>query len=450
VSDSASKTETSAPASHPATAPLQAGNQAAFLRRPFGQKYAYVVGGVIFACLLIAAGLRGAPGVLLRPLENAFGWDTATISSSAALGIFFYGMVGPFAAALMESIGLRRTLMGALALMAASVGASLMMTAPWQLMVTWGFFSGIGSGCVAVVLGAVVVNRWFATRRGLMMGLLTASTATGNLIFTPVLAYIADHGGWQPVVTVIAIACAALIPLVFVLVPERPSSIGQLPLGAHPDTPIIAHRRGGAMLNAAFGALGRAIHKPAFWFLFITFFICGFTTNGLVGTHLIALCNDHGIAESKAASLLALMGFFDLFGTTLSGWLTDRFDSRKLLFMYYGLRGLSLIYLPFSDFSIYSLTIFGVFYGLDWIATVPPTLRLATENFGERDAAVVFGWIAAGHQMGAACASYLGGYLRTVQGDYLDAFVIAGLTGVAAALVALLIRGGRGEPALAG
>ena len=419
-------------------------------RRPFGQKYAFVVAAVIFTCLLIAAGVRGAPGVLILPLEQAFGWDRTSISASAAIGILFYGLVGPFAAALMESFGLRRTLIGALILMSGSIALSLLMTESWQLMATWGFMSGLGSGCVAVVLGAVVVNRWFVTRRGLMMGLLTASTATGNLIFMPVLAWIAEHGGWQPVVTVIAIACAALIPLVYLLVPERPSSIGQLPFGAHPDTPIMPPRQASAMLNAAFGALGRAIHKPAFWYLFATFFICGFTTNGLVGTHLIALCGDHGIVESKAAGLLALMGFFDLFGTTLSGWLTDRFDSRKLLFMYYGLRGLSLIYLPFSDFSIYSLTIFGVFYGLDWIATVPPTLRLATENFGERDAAVVFGWIAAGHQMGAACASYLGGYLRTVQGDYLDAFVIAGLTGVAAALVALLIRGGRGEPALAG
>ncbi|HVJ43454.1 MAG TPA: MFS transporter [Dongiaceae bacterium] len=447
MSDSASKTETSIPTG-PAAAPLHAGNPAA-ARRPFGQKYAFIVAGVIFACLLIAAGLRGSPGVLILPLEQAFGWNRAVISASAALGIFFYGLVGPFAAALMESIGLRRTLIGALALMAGSVGASLLMTESWQLMLTWGFLSGIGSGCVAVVLGAVVVNRWFATRRGLMMGLLTASTATGNLIFMPVLAWIAEHGGWQPVVMVVAIACAALIPLVYLLVPERPSSIGQLPFGAHPDTAIVAHRRGGAMLHGAFGALGRAIHKPAFWYLFATFFICGFTTNGLVGTHLIALCGDHGIGESKAASLLALMGFFDLFGTTMSGWLTDRFDSRKLLFVYYGLRGLSLIYLPFSDFSIYSLTIFGVFYGLDWIATVPPTLRLATDNFGDRDAAVVFGWIAAGHQLGAASASFLGGYLRTVQGDYLDAFVIAGLTGIGAALVALLIRGGRGEPALA-
>ena len=425
------------------TASTAAMAPAASHHRPFGPKYAFVVVGVIFVCLLISAGVRGAPGVLMQPLEKAFGWDRASISGSAAIGIFFYGLVGPFAAALMESFGLRRTLIGALILMSGSIALSLLMTETWQLMATWGFLSGLGTGCVAVVLGAVVVNRWFVTRRGLIMGLLTASTATGNLIFMPVLAWIAEHGGWQPVVTVIAIACAALIPLVYLLVPERPASIGQLPFGAHPDTPPLPPRQAGAMLHAAFGALGRAIHKPAFWYLFATFFICGFTTNGLVGTHLISLCGDHGIVESKAAGLLALMGFFDLFGTTASGWLTDRFDSRKLLFMYYGLRGLSLIYLPYSDFSIYSLTIFGVFYGLDWIATVPPTLRLATDNFSDRDAAVVFGWIAAGHQLGAASASFFGGYLRTVQGDYLDAFVLAGLTAIAAALISLLIGKGK-------
>lgn len=447
MSDSISKTETASPL-YPATNTAAA--QMVSARRPFGQKYAFVVTGVIFVCLLVAAGMRGTPGVLLLPLQQSFGWSRAVISASAAIGIFFYGLMGPFAAALMESIGLRRTVIGALALLSASIGASLLMTEPWQLMLTWGFLSGISGGCVAIVLGAVVVNRWFSARRGLMMGLLTASTATGNLIFVPFLANIAEHGGWQPVVMTVSIACAALIPFVYLLVPEQPSSIGQLPFGADPSTPIAPPRHGGAMISNAFGALGRAIHKPAFWYLFGTFFICGFTTNGLVGTHLIALCNDHGIPESKAANLMALMGFFDLFGTTLSGWLTDRFDARKLLFMYYALRGLSLIYLPYSDFSVYSLAIFGIFYGLDWIATVPPTLRLATDAFGNSDAAVVFGWIAAGHQLGAACASFFGGYLRTVQGDYLDAFVIAGLTGVGAALIALLIRGGRGEPAIAG
>ncbi|PXV60611.1 Predicted arabinose efflux permease, MFS family [Dyella jiangningensis] len=415
--------------------------------RPFGQKYAFVVAGVIFLALLAAAGVRAAPGVLILPLGKAFGWSRDTISLSAALGIFLYGMVGPFAAALMQAVGVRRTLIGALVLMAVSISASAWMTQPWHLMVTWGLFSGIGSGCVAIVLGATVVNRWFVTHRGLIMGLLTASTATGTLAFLPALAAIAEHGGWRPVVWTVAAGCALLIPLAWWLLPERPSDIGLRPYGATEDEVDTAPRRN--LLSIALGTLAAASKQRTFWFLFATFFICGFTTNGLIGTHFIAMCGDHGIPEVRAAGLLAMMGAFDLVGTTLSGWLTDRYDPRKLLFVYYGLRGLSLIWLPYSDFSFASLSLFGMFYGLDWIATVPPTLRLATEAFGDRDAPVVFGWVAAGHQVGAASAAFFAGALRTQSGNYLQPFVVAGITGLIAAGLALMInRRARLQPAL--
>jgi predicted MFS family arabinose efflux permease len=410
-------------------------------RRPFGQNYAFVVIGVIFLALLAAAGLRSTPGVLILPLEEAFGWGRSTTALSAGIGIFLYGMVGPFAAALMASFGLRRTVLSALALMAFSTGASAFMSEPWHLVLTWGVMSGVGSGAVAIVLGATIVNRWFVKNRGLMMGLLTASTATGTLVFLPALAWLAQSGGWRPVVITVSIAAAAMIPLVWLLVPEKPSDAGLVPYGTPPGTVPADPQRTG-VLAAAFGSLGRAARTRAFWYLFATFFVCGFTTNGLVGTHLIALCGDMGIPEVRAAGLLALMGIFDLVGTTLSGWLTDRYDPRKLLFVYYGLRGLSLIYLPYSDFSLYSLTIFAVFYGLDWIATVPPTLRLATEAFGERDAPIVFGWIAAGHQIGAATAAVLGGLVRDTQGDYLSMFIFAGMTGLVAAGISLAIRRG--------
>jgi MFS family permease len=415
-------------------------------RRPFGQKYAFVVVGVVFLCLLVAAGQRGAPGVLIQPLEKAFGWQRDTISLSAGIGIFFYGMMGPFAGALMQRFGIRRTVMTALALMAASVALSALMTQPWQLIALWGVFSGIGSGCVSMVLAATVVNRWFTTHRGLVMGLLTASTATGTLIFIPGLAAIAEHAGWEPVVLTVAAGAAAMIPFAYWLLPEWPTDAGLGRYGAAPDeAPPAPDQRN--LLALAFGTLTRAMRFRAFWYLFATFFVCGFTTNGLVGTHLIALCGDHGIQEVQAAGLLATMGVFDLFGTTASGWLTDRFDPRKLLFMYYGLRGLSLIYLPYSDFSFFGLSIFAMFYGLDWIATVPPTLRLTSENFGSRDAPIVFGWIAAGHQIGAASAAYFAGRMHTIQGNYLEAFVIAGMTGLAAALISLLIaRPGHATP----
>ncbi|MDR3446884.1 MULTISPECIES: MFS transporter [unclassified Dyella] len=415
--------------------------------RPFGQKYAFVVAGVIFLALLAAAGVRAAPGVLILPLGKAFGWSRDTISLSAALGIFLYGMVGPFAAALMQAVGVRRTLISALVLMTLSISASAWMTQPWHLMLSWGVFSGIGSGCVAIVLGATVVNRWFVTHRGLMMGLLTASTATGTLAFLPALAAIAEHGGWRPVVWTVAAGCALLIPLAWWLLPERPSDIGLRPYGATEDEADAAPR--GNLLSIALGTLATASKQRTFWFLFATFFICGFTTNGLIGTHFIAMCGDHGIPEVRAAGLLAMMGAFDLIGTTLSGWLTDRYDPRKLLFVYYGLRGLSLIWLPYSDFSFASLSLFGMFYGLDWIATVPPTLRLATEAFGDRDAPVVFGWVAAGHQIGAASAAFFAGALRTQNGDYLQPFVVAGVTGLIAAGLALMInRRSHLQPAL--
>jgi predicted MFS family arabinose efflux permease len=287
------------------------------------------------------------------------------------------------------------------------------------------------------VLGATIVNRWFVKHRGLVMGAMTASAATGTLIFLPALAAIAQHHGWQPVVLTVACCALALIPLVWWLLPERPGDIGLSRYGA--VTTEAQQTSTGNPLKAALGALAMAVRRRDFWYLFATFFICGFTTNGLVGTHLIALCGDHGIAEVRAAGLLAMMGVFDLIGTTASGWLTDRVDPRKLLFVYYSLRGAALVYLPYSNFSFTSLSMFAVFYGLDWIATVPPTLRLTTEAFGEGAAAMVFGWILAGHQLGAACAAFMAGYLRTLQGDYVDAFVFAGSTGIIAAAVALLI-----------
>ncbi|MBR8655262.1 MFS transporter [Achromobacter sp. Marseille-Q0513] len=413
--------------------------QPPFPFRRAGQRYAFVVVAVIFLSLLVSAGLRSTPSVLLVPLEESFGWSRTSISFAAALGIFLYGLVGPFAAAAMEHFGLRRVLIGALSLMAVSSAASAYMTEPWHLLLSWGVFSGISSGAVAIVLGATVVNRWFSVHRGLVMGLLTASAATGTLVFLPALAALASSGDWTRVVWAVAAAAAALVPLAWWLVPDRPAQVGLVPYGSDPASPPAPAAPRTGMIAATFGALGRAARTRTFWFLFATFFICGFTTNGLVGTHLIALCGDHGMPEVQAAGLLALMGIFDLVGTTASGWLTDRYDPRKLLFVYYGLRGLSLIYLPYSDFSFYSLSIFAIFFGLDWIATVPPTLRLTTEAFGERDASIVFGWIVAGHQLGAASAAWMAGFVRQSQGSYLTAFVLAGMTGIVAAFIALMI-----------
>ena len=274
-------------------------------------------------------------------------------------------------------------------------------------------------------------------RRGLIMGILAASTATGSLIFIPGIAKLTELYGWQRAVFTLAACALALIPLVLAFLVERPSDVGLLPYGAT-EAPAAPVKLGNPFV-APLEVLARAVQRRDFWLLFATFFICGATTNGLVGTHLISLCGDNGIPEVRAAGLLATMGVFDLVGTTGSGWLTDRFDPRKLLFMYYALRGLSLIWLPYSDFSLYSLSIFSVFYGLDWLATVPPTLRLTNDAFGDDSGPMVFGWVVAGHQIGAASTAMLAGLLRTIQGNYAQSFALAGTLGVLGGGLALLI-----------
>lgn len=409
-----------------------------FFVHRFGRRlhYAWIVAGAIFVALLTSAGVRSMPGVLLVPLMDDLHWDRATISLAISIGIALYGLMGPFAAAIMQRFGIRRTVMGALVLLALSVASTTLVTKPWQMVLTWGVLTGLGTGTVANVLGATIVNRWFRARRGLAMGILTASTATGQLAFLPLLAHMVEQAGWRPATLLVAGATALVVPVIFLLVPESPWSIGLRPYGAAEDEHEV-RATGNPLLNAVL-ILGRGVKDPTFWLLFSSFFVCGLSTNGLVGTHMISLCLDHGLPEVRAAGLLAAMGILDLFGTTFSGWLSDRYDNRILLAWYYGLRGLSLVFLPFSDFSFVELSIFAAFYGLDWIATVPPTVRLATQAFGDRDAPVLFGWIAAGHQLGAATAALGAGILRSELDTYLHAFIIAG---VACVVIALILIG---------
>ena len=401
--------------------------------------YAWVVAGVTFLTLLVAAGLRATPGVLIVPLENEFGWSRATISFAIGLNIFLYGLIGPFAAAVMDRFGLRRTMLAALACIAAGVALTPLMTRPWQLVALWGGVVGIGSGATALVLGATVVTRWFTTRRGLVIGILTASTATGQLIFLPLLASLVENHGWRMVSLTVAAVALALIPVVAVLMRDRPRDIGLTPYGAADDLQPVAAVRGNPAATALF-ALRDGLRSRDFWLLAGSFFICGASTNGLIGTHLIPACLDHGIPQVTSASLLAAMGLFDLVGTTLSGWLSDRWSNRGLLAWYYGLRGLSLLYLPFAfDLSFYGLSLFAIFYGLDWIATIPPTVRLATKAFGTERGPIMFGWIAAAHQLGAALAAFAAGVIRTSRGTYLEAFMLSGMLCLIAALMVLFI-----------
>jgi len=401
--------------------------------------YAWIVAGVTFLTLLVAAGLRATPGVLIVPLETEFGWSRATISFAIGVNILLYGLIGPFAAAMMDRFGLRRTMLAALVCIAAGVALTPLMTRPWQLILLWGVVVGTGSGATALVLGATVVARWFVARRGLVIGVLTASTATGQLIFLPALASLAAHYGWRSVSLTVGGVALALLPVVAVLMRDHPQDLGLAPYGASDNEGrLVASRRNPAA--TALLALRDGLRSRDFWLLAGSFFFCGASTNGLIGTHLIAACLDHGIPQVAGASLLAAMGVFDLVGTTLSGWLSDRWSNRGLLAWYYGLRGLSLIYLPFAfDISFYGLSLFAVFYGLDWIATVPPTVRLATRTFGTERGPIMFGWIAASHQLGAALAAFVAGALRVELGTYLAAFVLSGLLCLIAALMVLFI-----------
>jgi MFS family permease len=407
--------------------------------------YAWIVFGVTFFTLLAAAGIRSTPGVLIVPLEQEFGWSRAAISLAVGINLLLFGLCGPFAAALMARFGVRRVLVCSLLLIATGVGLTTVMRAPWQMDVLWGVVVGIGTGSMAGVLAATVANRWFLARRGLVTGILTAATATGQLVFLPVLASLAVGQGWRWATATVALATLAAVPVVALVMRDDPARVGLRPYGA-PEG-YVAPERIGNPFAAAVSGLRAGLRSVDFWLLAGSFFICGATTNGLIGTHLIPASIDHGIPEVTAASMLALIGVFDVIGTTASGWLTDRMDSRWLLFWYYGLRGLSLLLLPFALSSTYLvLLLFIVFYGLDWVATVPPTIALSSEKFGRERGAIVFGWIFAAHQFGASFAAFTAGALRTWLGDYQVTFITAGLLClVASGLVIRIGRGARGR-----
>ncbi|GAB3625429.1 MFS transporter [Pandoraea terrae] len=402
--------------------------------------YGWVVVAVIFLVLLASAGIRATPSVMMVPLEHAFGWSRATISLAISVNLALYGLTGPFAAAAMQRFGIRPTVMGALVLLASGTALSSLMTAPWQMVLIWGVMVGSGTGVAAVTLAATVSNRWFHKHRGLAMGILTASSATGQMVFLPMMAAVVEAYGWRPVVWIVAIVAAIMLPLVALLLPEQPASVGLRQVGATADTPDPVMSQGNP-LTTALATLATASKKRDFWLLFFSFFICGASTNGYIGTHFIAMCSDFGLSEVKGAGILAAMGILDLVGTTASGWLSDRYNSRVLLFWYYGLRGLSLIYLPYAfGLDFFGLPVFALFYGLDWIATVPPTVRLTNDVFGRAMAPIVFGWIVAGHQLGAATATLVAGMMRATLGNYTMASMLSGGVCILGAVMVLRIH----------
>jgi MFS family permease len=411
---------------------------------------AWWVAAVTFLALVGAAAFRAVPGVLIDPLRDEFGWSVSTISAAVAVNMALYGLTAPFAAALMERFGIRRVVMCALLVVALGSGLTVFMTTSWQLVLLWGVLVGLGTGSMALSLVATVTGRWFVARRGLVSGILTAGGAAGQLVFLPLVAWIDSVWGWRAASLGTTAAALAVLPLVAWLLRDRPRDLGVVPYGGTAEDDRISEDRDpvrtGAARMAVQGLLEAARSRP-FWLLAVGFFICGMSTNGLVQPHFIPAAHDHGMPVTTAAGLLAVVGIFDIAGTVFSGWLTDRTDPRVLLLAYYGLRGFSLFLLPplFGPDLHVSMIAFIVFYGLDWVATVPPTLALCREHFGAR-APVVFGWVFASHQLGSAVAAFGGGVIRDVTGSYDLAWFLAGGLCMIAAVASISIRRNVQEP----
>ncbi|WP_405664901.1 MFS transporter [Streptomyces sp. NBC_01166] len=399
---------------------------------------AWIVAAVTFVTIIGGAAFNSLPGLLIDPLNEKFGWSRGEIGLAVSLDMALYGLTAPFAAALMDRFGIRRVVVVALSAVAAGALASYWMTAVWQLMLYWGLLVGLGTGSMAMAFSATVTNRWFVARRGLVTGILTAAGASGQLVFLPLCAWIVDSHGWQPATVTVGLAALVVVPFVWLLMRDHPADVGLTPYGgSYVEKP--APVTGAA--TRAVRVLVDAARTGPFWLLAGSFAICGASTNGLIRTYFVPSAHDHGMQITAAASLLAVIGVFDVIGTIFSGWLTDRFDARRLLAVYYALRGISLLFLPMLMAPTVHppMVFFIVFYGLDWVATVPPTLALCREQYGD-DSAIVFGWVLASHQVGAALVAFLGGVVRDVTGSYDLVWYAAGALCATAALMALVIR----------
>ncbi|GGX17837.1 MFS transporter [Streptomyces chartreusis] len=423
------------------TTPATAANAATSPTRPRRPRIhrAWFVAAVAFVTILGAAAFRSLPGLLIDPLNEQLGWSRGTIGAAVSINLALYGLTAPFAAALMDRFGIRRVVAAALTLIAVGSGLTYWVTAAWQLLLCWGLLVGLGTGSMALAFAATVTNRWFTERRGLVTGILTAASASGQLIFLPVLALMVDAGNWRPAAVTVALAALTVVPFVWLLLRDHPADVGLAPYGSQEFVPKPPPAQGAA--RRAVTVLFSAARTGPFWLLAGTFAICGASTNGLIQTHFVPAAHDHGMPVTAAASLLAVIGVFDVVGTIFSGWLTDRFEPRRLLAVYYALRGISLLFLPMLLApSVHPpMLFFIVFYGLDWVATVPPTVALCREQYGE-DSAIVFGWVLASHQVGAALVAFVGGVARDVFGTYDMVWYASGALCAAAALMALVIR----------
>ncbi len=393
--------------------------------------YGWVIVGITAFVLLVAAGVRAASGVLVTPLQDDFGWSRSSIGFAIMISLVFYGLAGPIGGSLMDRYGPKRLMLVGLVLTALSSAMTAISAALWQFTAVWGVTGGLGTGVVATVLGATVANRWFVKRRGLALGIFGAASSAGQLIFVPLLILVVNVSGWRGALLMLGIITAVLLVPVLLFMRDAPSDLGLRPLGGT-DQPAAPQ-----MVRAT-GVMRGAVRVPEFWLLAGSFFVCGATSVGIIGTHFLAYSSDKGIAERTAAIVLSLMGMMNFVGTIASGWLADRYDPKKLLAGYYIFRGLSLFVLPFSTSNL-GLAVFAIFFGLDYIATVPPTVSLTADIFGRRNVGTVFGWIFAAHMFGAALVAWMSGLIRDTLGDYQVAFLSAGVIAVIGGLMALRI-----------
>lgn len=403
--------------------------------------YSWIILLVTFLAIITAGIIRSASGVFIVPFEEQFDWSRSSISLAFAVSLFLYGVSGPFMAALVDKYGLKRMMLGSMSLLMVGLASTYMMQHEWHLLLIWGVMIGLGSGLFLSVLSAQVANRWFVKRRGLAVGILTAATATGQLVLLPILATLVEKYSWHAAIALILILSICMLIVIALFMRSFPADKGLAPYGSDVIEQPYAAPSGSPFANAL-RALLEGFKSKVFWLLAGSFFICGLSTSGLIGTHFISYCMTFGIPVVTAASMLSLMGVFDLIGTTASGWLSDRFDNRWLLFWYYSLRGLSLIALPaaLASGSYAWLMVFAVFYGLDWIATVPPTVALARQEFGVQKSAMMYGWMVAFHQVGAGVAAYSGGVFFEAFGSYKMAFLLAGGFCFMASLFVIVIK----------
>lgn len=410
--------------------------------RSFKFHRAWLVAAVTFLALIAAAGFRSTTSALFMPLEMEFGWSRNDTSLAVSVNLIVYGLTAPFAAVLMERFTVRKVATLALGLVAIGSGLTPTVTQSWQLILYWGVLVGLGTGCTALVFGSIVANRWFVARRGLVTGIFSAAYATGQLVFLPLIAGLVMSAGWRIGSLVIAAFSAIMVPVFWFLFRDHPSDISLQPYG-QPTDKVFVNSVTTKNIRESFTLLSQTMKTLPFWVLAGTFMVCGWTTNGLIGAHFIPAAHDHGMPANTAAWLLATVGIFDFVGTILSGWLTDRIDSRILLVFYYSLRGLALFTVPFVLGPTVQppLFFFIVFYGLDWIATVPPTVQLCREYFGLANSSIIYGWIFASHMVGAAIAASFAGAIREVQGSYNVAWITAAVLCLAAAASVFLLRG---------